>query len=283
MKNLLKKVLLNITEFTIKFLLQFNFGRFIIDRATNVILSESKKIFHEGIFLKFCTPNRINFYRVQTFSTKEPETLNWIDSFKKNENTVFWDIGANIGLYSCYAAKKINCKVYAFEPSVFNLELLTRNINLNSLNDRISVIPFPLSDITAFKKFFITTKTWGGAFSNFGESRNHHGELVSNNFNYNTLGMSIDNAISHLEFKKPNYIKMDVDGIEHLILKGSLNTLATVESILLEVNENNNNQFNDIKQYLGSAGFKLKEKKQIKVIENSLNVPYFFNQIWIKK
>ena len=76
---------------------------------------------------------------------------------------------------------------------------------------------------------------------------------------------------------------MDVDGIEHLILKGSLNTLSTVESILLEVNENNSNQFNDIKQYLDSAGFRLKEKKQIKVVENSLNVPYFYNQIWIKK
>ena len=100
----------------------------------------------------------------------------------------------------------------------FDLELLTRNINLNSLNDRISVIPFPLSDITAFKKFFITTKTWGGLFQIL-VSRNHHGELVSNSFNYNTLGMSIDNTISHLEFKKPNYIKMDVDGIEHLILR----------------------------------------------------------------
>ena len=73
--------------------------------------------------------------------------------------------------------------------------------------------------------------------------------------------MSIDNTISHLEFKKPNYIKMDVDGIEHLILKGSLNTLSTVESILLEVNENNSNQFNDIKQYLDSAGFRLRKNK----------------------
>ena len=47
--------------------------------------------------------------------------------------------------------------------------------------------------------------------------------------------------------------------------------------------ENNSNQFNDIKQYLDSAGFRLKEKKQIKVVENSLNVPYFYDQIWIKK
>ena len=70
MKNLFKKALFSITEFIIKFLLKFNFGRFIIDEATKVILSETKKISHDGIFLKFCTPNRIGFYRVQTFQLK---------------------------------------------------------------------------------------------------------------------------------------------------------------------------------------------------------------------
>ena len=44
-------------------------------------------------------------------------------------------------------------------------------------------------------------------------------------FKYKTVGISIDQAISHLNFAKPNYIKMDVDGIEHLILKGATDTL----------------------------------------------------------
>ena len=43
MKNLFKKALFSITEFIIKFLLKFNFGRFIIDEATKVILSKTKK------------------------------------------------------------------------------------------------------------------------------------------------------------------------------------------------------------------------------------------------
>ena len=58
------------------------------------------------------------YWRVKTFSTKEPEIIKWIDGF--DENCQFWDIGSNIGLYSCYAAKKIN--VMSFEPSVFNLK-----------------------------------------------------------------------------------------------------------------------------------------------------------------
>ena len=76
---------------------------------------------------------------------------------------------------------------------------------------------------------------------------------------------------------------MDVDGIEHLILKGSLTSLKNVESILIEVNKNYKKQSDEIKHYLMSSGFKLKEKKQIEVIEDSINVPYFFNEIWIKQ
>tara|TARA_B100000029_G_C17605918_1_gene967381 strand:- start:6317 stop:7159 length:843 start_codon:yes stop_codon:yes gene_type:complete len=280
MKIVLKKTLSIFAKLFIGILFKFSAGRFLIDKIINVVLSKKKEVSHNGINLTFHTPNRINFYRIKTFSTKEPETLQWMDGFQKGK--VFWDIGANIGLYSCYAAKKTGCKVYSFEPSVFNLELLARNIHLNSLLDKITIVPFPLSDITAFKNFFMTTKEWGGAFSNFGESLDHHGKPIPNKFYYKTLGISIDQTVDQMNFEKPNYIKMDVDGIEHLILKGSLNTLKNVESILIEVNENYKKQSNEIKKYLVSSGFRLKEKKQIKVIEKSVNLPYFYNQIWVR-
>ena len=93
---------------------------------------------HNEIKLSFVTPNPLNIYRVKSFSTKEPETLEWIDSF--TNDSVFWDVGANIGLYSCYAATKKGCDVIAFEPSVFNLELLARNISNNQLLEKISIM-----------------------------------------------------------------------------------------------------------------------------------------------
>ena len=108
MKFLLKKIFnLSINSF-IAILFKFRPGRFLIDKIINAIFSLKKNISHNGVDLTFHAPNRINFYRTETFSTKEPETLEWIDNFKKNK--VFWDIGANIGLYSCYAAKKIIAK-----------------------------------------------------------------------------------------------------------------------------------------------------------------------------
>jgi FkbM family methyltransferase len=53
--------------------------------------------------------------------------------------SVLWDIGANVGLYSCYAVKARDCRVFAFEPSVFNLELLARNIFLNGIADQATM------------------------------------------------------------------------------------------------------------------------------------------------
>jgi FkbM family methyltransferase len=101
---------------------------------------------------------------VDTFSTKEPETLEWIDTFPLG--SVVWDIGANIGLYSCYAAKMRDCKVYAFEPSVFNLDLLARNIFLNGLTEKVVMVPLPLSDKLAINRLKMTNTERGGGFVN---------------------------------------------------------------------------------------------------------------------
>ena len=51
----------------------------------------------------------------------------------------------------------------------------------------------------------------------------------------------------------PNYIKIDVDGIEHLILRKANKILKKekkIESILIELNENYQKQFNEIKNIL---------------------------------
>ena len=54
--------------------------------------------------IKFYIPTEITHSRVQSIFAKEPETINWINNFK--DDKIFWDIGANIGIYSIYAATK---------------------------------------------------------------------------------------------------------------------------------------------------------------------------------
>src|SRR5262249_5088133 len=99
-------------------------GRYAQAQMIEGIRRRTREVEYRGVRLVLSVPNALNQFRAQTFSTKEPETLEWIDTMARG--AVMWDIGANVGLYSCYAAKSRGCRVFAFEPSVFNLETLAR-------------------------------------------------------------------------------------------------------------------------------------------------------------
>ena len=78
--------------------------------------------------ISFFCPGKIPEWRAKTLLTKEPETIEWINGFNKTD--IFWDIGANVGVYSLYAALR-GLSVLAFEPSPSNYYLLSRNIEIN--------------------------------------------------------------------------------------------------------------------------------------------------------
>ena len=254
-------------------------GRYFNEYLVKYIFEQKRNINYKNIKLAFYSPNRLNKFRIDTFSSKEPETLNWIEKF--SQGSIFWDIGANIGLYSCYAAKLKNCNVYAFEPSIFNLEILTKNVFLNQLSNKVIIISFPLTDELKESEFKMTMTDWGGSMSTFGDDYTHDGSKLKKEFNYNTVGMSMDECVDVLKIKQPNYIKIDVDGIEHLILKGGTRTLNKAKSVLVEVDENFILQVEKTREYLTKAGLKLKEKLQSDSIGKS-EFKSIFNQIWEK-
>ena len=116
------------------------FNDFVQERSYKSIKILDKEI-------KFFVPNQLLEWRVDTYFIKEPETLEWIDSFQEKENLIFWDIGANIGLYSIYNyLKHPKSTTIAFEPSSSNLRVLTRNISINNLEKNIKVVPTPLTN-----------------------------------------------------------------------------------------------------------------------------------------
>ncbi|RHX86858.1 FkbM family methyltransferase [Leptospira stimsonii] len=244
------------------------------------LMDRKKEVNYGSLILSFAIPNSLNRYRADTFVTKEPETLEWIDSIPNG--SIFWDIGANVGLYSCYAAKKRNCRVFSFEPSVFNLELLARNIYLNDLGDRVTIIPLPLSEKLSFSKLNMTTKEWGGALSTYDQNYGHDGKPMRTVFNFPTIGLSMDESANLLKIPQPAYIKMDVDGIEHLILKGGKKVLSKVKGILIEINDSFDEQAKESRKYLEKAGFQLKEKRHAEEFNTGM-AQFTFNQIWIRK
>jgi len=76
---------------------------------------------------------------------------------------VLWDIGGNLGLYSLYTALRDNsAKVFTFEPSIFNLEIMTRNVVLNRVKEQITVMPLALSETSGTDTMHMSMTAWGG-------------------------------------------------------------------------------------------------------------------------
>jgi FkbM family methyltransferase len=247
-----------VSKYKKKFVLFLNF----LNRCKfiNKIFSEIKKIetikslYYENDIFRFIDRNYITNYRFLTFRTKEPDTLTWIKKMKKN--SVFWDIGANVGLYSIFAAKTASAKVYAFEPSFLNLELLYKNININLLKDRITIIPVALSNKCEEGYFQLGSLDYGGALSTFA---NKYNKDKKNNNSYKTISITSLKIKKIFSLKNPHYIKIDVDGLEYEILQSLESLFKDVRSILVENIMNNLIMHKNIKNILKKNNFHLSE------------------------
>lgn len=282
MKQQIKKTIKSIIRSTLNFSINTKMGEYLQNQIVNTSMDQTRSVTHNGLKLTLTIPNRLCRWRADTFSSKEPETLEWIDQIPSGAN--FWDIGANIGLYSVYAAKKSKCKVWSFEPSVFNLELLARNIYLNDLTTDVCIVPIALSDKLGSSKMQLTTTVWGGALSTFGEEFGWDGNAIKKVFEFQTIGLSMEDALTRLNIPNPGYIKIDVDGLEHFILKGGKLVLSKINEILIEINDDFQEQADQCRAILTECGLTLKEKRQSDMIgANTNGFQNSYNQIWVRK
>ncbi len=280
---ILKNTVRLLIKFFSKILYRTKIGDVFYDVLSDVYRDKTISVNHNSCSMMFFIGKPIPAWRARTFKTKEPETLEWIETF--DEHSVFWDVGANVGIYSIYSAKLIKgLKVYCFEPSVFNLEYLATNININGLNDRVFIIANALSEKTEMGAMQMSNTKHGGALCSFGTLTGHDGNQINPVFSYQTLSFSIDDVVNMLHIPAPNYIKIDVDGIEYLILAGAKSTLldSRVKSILVEVNDEFQLQARSVSKILKDSGFELSEKRQSEMIHSDENLRNTYNQIWTR-
>jgi FkbM family methyltransferase len=278
----LKKIIRTIIQNSSSVFSSTKIGRIANEVIVKDVMNRTYEVEYQGIHMNFTVPNRLNRFRAESFATKEPETLEWLETIP--EGCTLWDVGANVGLYSIYAAKKKNCLVIAFEPSIFNLELLARNLFLNNLQNQVSIAPFALSDNLGTSLMRMTTTEWGGALSTFGKNIGWDGDTIQNIFSFQTFGVSMDQVVTILNYPQPDFIKMDVDGIEHFILENGPKVLSKVQGILVEINDDFKEQAIITKEVLESAGLTFVTKRHREMIENSQSgFCNTYNQIWVRK
>lgn len=149
---------------------------------------------------------------------------------------VFVDIGANIGIFSLVAAKLARAgRVYAFEPVHDLFDKLTMNVAANDFSnvrcyrvalmdtEGIGIIHRPLSR-------FLDGSMNDGLASFFSEWDATESEMVSM--------ACLDNVVRREGISRIDMAKIDVEGSELKVLKGSLESLRLMKpKLLLEISD----------------------------------------------
>lgn len=198
--------------------------------------SPAVKVAYGAHALVYATPNSTCLARVETLTSKEPHTLAWLESMP--EGGALLDVGANVGMYTIFAAVVRGAAVYAFEPESQNFSILCRNIALNGLGDRVTAWSAALSDEQTFSKIFLSAFDAGGSCHAFGAPLNAFLETGTFPFAQGAYSTTIDAVVAAGAIPVPAYIKIDVDGIEHKVVAGALATLRnpSLKSVLIEIN-----------------------------------------------
>lgn len=191
-----------------------------------------------GEEIVFCTPSWTALWRVTTIFSKEPCTVEWILGFKSGE--VLVDIGANVGMYSVFAAIASGVRVYAFEPEAQNFALLNHNIRENSLSERVTAWPVALSDHSEFSQLYLGNTLIGGSCHSFGEKVDYNLKPFEPAAVQGAVATTLDSLIEAGTIPVPNHIKIDVDGFEHKVVAGAAQTLRNekLSSVLVEISPN---------------------------------------------
>lgn len=183
----------------------------------------------EGI--TFLLPNQQCAWRVQTLLTKEPDTIAWIRAMPAG--STFYDVGANMGQYAMLAAKQ-GLKVHAFEPEAQNFALMVKNIAYNNLSENCVGWPLALSDHISIEILHLSGINAGGSCHAYGKPLDYHGNEKQFPFKQGSVATTMDHFAA--KYGDPDYIKIDVDGFEHLVIDGGIWTVQKAKSVLIEIN-----------------------------------------------
>lgn len=126
---------------------------------------------------------------------REPETREWIDGISASSESWFWDIGANVGSFSIYAATR-GIPVIAVEPIPRNLLLLSQNININEVQNLCTLLPIALSGRDEIEMMRQSSLDFGCAGNGFGTTEMFRGGIRQTAaLSFRIPGVTIDSAI----------------------------------------------------------------------------------------
>lgn len=217
----------------------------------------NKIVRHEinGITSEFSASNVAEYTRNKTLHG-EKEVLNrLLQSLEPND--VFYDIGANVGTYSCFADKVVtNGCVISFEPHPVNVPRLRTNIELNESKAR--VFELALSDE-------IGTITLTGDKNDEPGIGSSSLATMDEDQGINVKVTTGDELVSNKKIPHPSVLKIDIEGAEGRALSGMSKILESDDchTVFCEIHptklEKYGDSEKDVFDKLEKSGFKIKK------------------------
>ena len=194
--------------------------------------------------------------RAERMFEKEKGTIAWLKRELRPDD-VFFDIGANMGVYTLFGARRLGSKgqVVAFEPHIPNANSLITNIMLNKLERNVLLVTSALTDTQKFDQFNYQSLVVASSTSQFGRN-SYERETFDPVFVEIKHGCSLDKLLAFGAIPTPNVIKIDVDGLDYEVLVGMrdlLNSDRRPRSIQIELGSDSKPKIIELMQQSGYA------------------------------
>ena len=213
----------------------------------------------DGQVIKFYTPSPALIRRAEDLLAKEPDMIRWLNTIPRG--SVLWDIGANVGVFSLYAALIRQVTVLAFEPLAANFHVLSRNIQINNLEEQVTAFCVAFADVSQLGVLNMASAQMGASLSQFGKSgeTSPYWDRATAGLTQGMVGFAVDEFIDRFQPAFPNYLKIDVDGLEWPILRGANRTLgdSRLRSAMIELSISNKDEASEALAFLGERGLQL--------------------------
>ncbi len=213
----------------------------------------------DGTTASFAVSSPSEYARASTIHGERPVVADVLQTLESDD--VFYDIGANVGTYTCFAGQVVEDEnVIAFEPHPANVDRLRENASLNEI--QIEVQSVALSNEHGSSKLSISGENDQAGAGTHSLSTGGDGQTLE------IETIEGDRLIEEGNIPPPTVVKIDVEGAEQLVLEGLRATIGSGQchTIYCEVHPDRLSGFGgseqELRELLRENGYEIRVIKQ---------------------
>lgn len=208
----------------------------------------SRKV--NGVELSFYCPTVETWKMVYRWLDSETPVLDHMEeNIHSNNHEVMYDIGANIGTFTCYLGRTMK-QIVAFEPYPPTIEVLRQNVRLNNISVAVEEIALSNRNSTVTINIPTTNKA-GVEQATILDEHPTHRDVEKQ---IEVPSRRLDRYVLENDLPEPDIVKIDVEGAGLHVLKG-MDSLISKSPPHVYIEPHNNAE--ELKDYLRDRRYEI--------------------------